>query len=138
MKGDSVSRQYEAFCAIDPLFYDSLSSADVDIEEYPAACRPVPEGWTREPLDDWLIYAPSGATLPPQGWKIHVSARLDNAVRILDTVWNYCVPRGLAFKFIRGPQPLLMRNSKYAPRRGSGKFVTIYPADDADLELVCK
>ena len=30
-----------------------------------------------------------------------------------------------------------MRNSKYAPRRGSGKFVTIYPADDAELELIC-
>ena len=31
-----------------------------------------------------------------------------------------------------------MRNAKYAPRRGSGKFITIYPADDAELELVCK
>jgi hypothetical protein len=31
-----------------------------------------------------------------------------------------------------------MRNAKYAPRRGSGKFITIYPADEAELELVSK
>jgi tRNA A-37 threonylcarbamoyl transferase component Bud32 len=31
-----------------------------------------------------------------------------------------------------------MRNSKYAPRGSSGKFVTIYPRDSAELELACK
>ena len=29
-----------------------------------------------------------------------------------------------------------MRNAKYAPRGGSGKFITIYPADDAELEVI--
>src|SRR6266516_6389482 len=133
----NVERQYEAFCAVDPLFYDSLSTGFVSKREY-AAGRAVPGGWKCEPLDDWLIYAPVGCALPAQGWKIHVSACLDNAPAVLDVVWDYCVPRGLSFKFIRSPEALLMRNAKYAPRRGSGKFITIYPAGEAELELVGK
>ena len=46
--------------------------------------------------DDWLILAPAGCVLPPQGWKIHVSACLDNAGSVLDRVLSYCVPRGLS------------------------------------------
>ncbi|MFG3706494.1 class III lanthionine synthetase LanKC [Micromonospora sp. NPDC047670] len=129
--------RYDSYCAADRLFYDSLGSA-VEQPTFAAARRPVPDGWRSEPLDDWLIYAPQGGTLPQQGWKIHVSATLDNAERVLDTVWDYCVPRGLSFKFLRGPRTLLLRNSKYASRAASGKFVTVYPRDDAELELVCK
>ncbi|WP_433393780.1 class III lanthionine synthetase LanKC [Micromonospora sp. KLBMP9576] len=132
-----MDERYDSYCAADRLFYDSLGSA-VEQPTFAAARRPVPDGWRSEPLDDWLIYAPEGGTLPQQGWKIHVSATLDNAERVLDAVWDYCVPRGLSFKFLRGPRTLLLRNSKYASRAASGKFVTVYPRDDAELELVCK
>ncbi|MEV4465520.1 class III lanthionine synthetase LanKC [Micromonospora echinofusca] len=132
-----MDERYDSYCAADRLFYDSLGSA-VEQPAFAAAQRPVPDGWRSEPLNDWLIYAPDGGTLPQQGWKIHVSATLDNAERVLDTIWDYCVPRGLSFKFLRGPRTLLLRNSKYASRAASGKFVTVYPRDDAELELVCK
>ncbi|MGC4847313.1 class III lanthionine synthetase LanKC [Micromonospora sp. DT15] len=132
-----MDERYDSYCAADRLFYDSLGSA-VAQPVFPAAERAVPTGWRREPLDDWLIYAPDGGSLPQQGWKIHVSAGLANAERVLDAVWNYCVPRGLSFKFLRGPRTLLLRNSKYAARAASGKFVTVYPRDDAELELACK
>ncbi|MBQ0988472.1 class III lanthionine synthetase LanKC [Micromonospora sp. H61] len=132
-----MDERYDSYCAADRLFYDSLGSA-VAQPVFPAAERPTPTGWRREPLDDWLIYAPDGGSLPQQGWKIHVSAGLANAERVLDAVWNYCVPRGLSFKFLRGPRTLLLRNSKYAARAASGKFITVYPCDDAELELACK
>ncbi|MGC4856610.1 class III lanthionine synthetase LanKC [Micromonospora sp. DT4] len=132
-----MDERYDSYCAADRLFYDSLGSA-VAQPVFPAAERPIPTGWRREPLDDWLIYAPDGGSLPQQGWKIHVSAGLENAERVLDAVWDYCVPRGLSFKFLRGPRTLLLRNSKYASRAASGKFITVYPHDDAELELVCK
>ncbi|MEU8424300.1 class III lanthionine synthetase LanKC [Micromonospora sp. NPDC048835] len=132
-----MDERYDSYCAADRLFYDSLGSA-VAQPVFPAADRPVPPGWRRESLDDWLIYAPDGGSLPQQGWKVHVSAGLANAERVLDAVWNYCVPRGLSFKFLRGPRTLLLRNSKYAARAASGKFVTVYPRDDAELELTCK
>src|SRR5262245_26377668 len=132
-----MDRQYEAFCAADPLFYDSLSAGHRSTREF-AGDRPVPDGWTREQVDDWIVLSPGGVDLPPQGWKIHVSACLPNAGSVLDRAWEYCVPRGLSFKFIHSAEALLMRNAKYAPRRGSGKFVTVYPADEVELELVCK
>lgn len=132
-----MDERYDSYCAADRLFYDSLGSA-VAQPVFPAAERPVPTGWRREPLDDWLIYGPDGGSLPQQGWKVHISAGLTNAERVLDTVWDYCVPRGLSFKFLRGPRTLLLRNSKYAARAASGKFITVYPRDDAELELTCK
>ncbi|MGX4654280.1 class III lanthionine synthetase LanKC [Micromonospora sp. SCSIO 07396] len=131
--------RYDAYCAVDPLFYDSLSSASATATGIGYATdRPQPAGWECEVKDDWLIHAPVGGTLPAQGWKIHVSARLDNAERVLTQVMDYCQPRGIPFKHLRGPRMLLMRNSKYARRGGSGKFVTVYPRDDAELELTAK
>src|SRR4051812_28158236 len=112
-----MDKQYEPFCVVDPLFYDAMRSGQARTTEFAAAARPLPDGWQRDVLDDWLVYGPPGASLPPQGWKIHVSACLDNAERILEKVWAYCVPRGLSFKFIHGPRALLLRNAKYA-RRG--------------------
>src|SRR5690606_15984733 len=89
-------------------------------------------------LDDWLSYSPVGLILPKQGWKVHISACLDNAVRVLEKVWDYCLEHQLAFKFLRSPRVLLMRNSKYAGRGSSGKFITVYPRDDAETEKVCR
>ncbi|WFE65726.1 class III lanthionine synthetase LanKC [Micromonospora sp. WMMD714] len=134
-----MDERYDSYCAVDPLFYDSLSSASATATGIGyAADRPQPAGWESEVKDDWLIHAPVGGTLPAQGWKIHVSARLDNAERVLTRVMDYCQPRGIPFKHLRGPRMLLMRNSKYARRGGSGKFVTVYPRDDAELELAAK
>jgi serine/threonine protein kinase len=133
-----MDKQYERFCVVDPHFYDSLSSGHEQATWFAAARRPVPEGWEREALDDWLVYGPAGGSLPDQGWKIHVSACLDNAERVLDQVFQYCQSHGLSFKFIHGRAALLMRNAKYARRGISGKFVTIYPRDEAELEVACK
>jgi serine/threonine protein kinase len=133
-----MDERYDAYCAADPLFYDSLANTTTTTPEFTAATRPLPPGWQREPSDDWLMHGPTDADLPAQGWKIHLSACLDNAERVLATTWDYCVPRGLPFKFLRGPQLLLLRNAKYAPRGSSGKFVTIYPRDPAELEIACK
>jgi hypothetical protein len=133
-----MDERYDTYCAVDPLFYDSLTTTGAEAAGFGVAARGVPEGWRREPSDDWFVYGPDGATLPQQGWKVHVSACLDNAERVLATVWDYCVPRGLSFKFLRGPRMLLLRNAKYAPRGSSGKFVTVYPRDEGELELVCK
>jgi serine/threonine protein kinase len=133
-----VDKHYERYCVADPHFYDSLSSAQPEATWFAAARRPVPDGWQREARNDWLVYGPPGGRPSEQGWKIHVSACLDNADRILDDVFRYCRDRGVAFKFIRGRAALLMRNAKYASRGTSGKFITVYPRDEAELEIVCR
>ncbi len=94
------------------------------------AGRPLPAGWTRTSLGEWQVQVPPGDPVPEQGWKIHVSATQDNAERVLEEVFDYCVPRRISFKFLHGPLALHVRNAKYAPRGASGKLATIYPAND--------
>lgn len=131
-----MEERYSAFCVADPSFYDSAVRNRGDDVDLAVASRPLPEGWSRGELGDWLVYHPAGGDLPPQGWKIHASASLDDAERILEIVWDYCVPRRISFKFIRSLQLLLLRNGKYADRGASGKFVTIYPRDERALEMI--
>jgi hypothetical protein len=129
---------YELYCLADRRFYDTPANRGAEHPDFALCSRPVPDGWDHVPGDMWMHYAPTGLKLPEQGWKIHVSSGLADAERALATVWDYCVPRGIAFKFLRNEPVLVMVNSKSAPRGSSGKLVTIYPTDEAQLELVLK
>jgi hypothetical protein len=133
-----MDTRYEQFCLVDRLFYDSPERAGAGVAGSGGARflagRAVPAGWTAHDREGWTHLVPPDTGLPPQGWKIHVSATLDNAARLLDTVWDYCPPRRLAFKFLADRTTLLLRNAKYADRSGSGKFVTLYPLTAADFE----
>lgn len=126
---------YDVYCITDPLFYDSMIGPSRS-ESFDAAQRPVPVGWKRHVAGSWVVMNPVGASVPQQGWKIHASACPDNAERILETVWAYCTPRRIPFKFLASRNAVLMRNAKYAPRESSGKFVTIYPADVDALGVI--
>ncbi|GAA4636267.1 class III lanthionine synthetase LanKC [Actinoallomurus vinaceus] len=131
-----MEKQYELYCQKDRLFYDVL-----DGQERPAfsiADESLPEGWQRIRRSEWLVYVPPAQQIPHQGWKIHVSACHDNAEGVVTRVRDYCVPRGISFKHLRSVDVLLMRNAKYAPRGGSGKLVTIYPRDEAELQLILR
>ncbi|MDG9714958.1 class III lanthionine synthetase LanKC [Streptomyces sp. DH10] len=127
--------RYDAYCMVDRTFFDAPGEAQD--EEYAfAADRELPEGWRKVRQDDWLVCTPEGTRRPAQGWKVHASGCHDNAEKILDAVHNFCVPRGIPFKFLRGQHILQLRNMKYAARGASGKLVTIYPADERELREV--
>lgn len=147
-----MDNRYEVFCIADRYFYESLDrlsgstlggTADSAgaVPPFETAQREVPAGWRSQRSADWLHIDPStsgettAGAAPTQGWKIHVSAGLHNADKVAAKVWDYCVPRGIAFKFVPGPQLLHLRNSKYARRDTSGKFVTIYPPDEERLHI---
>ncbi|MCY9783532.1 class III lanthionine synthetase LanKC [Nocardiopsis sp. EMB25] len=137
---------YGVFCDADRHFYDtphrlwSGSGASGAVGErdraFEAAERPAPEGWQSHRVGDWLALRPVEHRLPDQGWKIHVSACLDNADSVLARVWDFCVARGIAFKFVPTRYLLHNRNAKYADRGSSGKFVTVYPADDGECASI--
>ncbi|MGB3438822.1 MAG: class III lanthionine synthetase LanKC [Actinophytocola sp.] len=132
-----MDQDYQPFCMADASFYDAMHSEATAGESFPTAVRPLPTGWTLHEQDDWfVINPPVRQDVPLQGWKIHASATQDNAVRVLDTVWDYCVARGISFKFLRSSTALLARVSKYAPRGYAGKLVTIYPENDAACEQI--
>lgn len=132
-----MDKAYELYCFANPVFYDSpTAGVSADKGGFELGRSPAPQGWRYVDLDDWLVCAPQDAQLPRQGWKIHASACLDNAEAILAAVWEYCIPRRIPFKFIRDIDFVFMRNAKYADRGSSGKFVTIYPSDEQQLEVV--
>jgi hypothetical protein len=133
-----VIEQYELYALADPLFYDRVDQRRTEYPDFPISSRPVPEGWEHVATEIWMHYVPAGSSVPPQGWKIHVSSCLDDAERVLAAVWDYCVPRRIAFKFLRSRQVVLMQNSKAAFRGSSGKLVTIYPLDEGQFEIVLK
>ncbi|MEC3976954.1 class III lanthionine synthetase LanKC [Amycolatopsis sp. H20-H5] len=128
--------RYEAFCFADPLFFDEQRDAGVSEDDFAAGLPEPASGWTSGMRGVWRMLRPVARNLPAQGWKIHVSAGLDNAERVLGKVHVYCVEQQVAYKHLRSASVLLMRNSKYAPRDGSGKLVTLYPRDDKEFERV--
>jgi tRNA A-37 threonylcarbamoyl transferase component Bud32 len=125
-----VDQEHALYCLGDPVFYDSAILHLSEDEEFELARRPAPEGWAKLKTGDWVEYDPLDNRLPAQGWKIHASACTESADEILQTVWDYCMQRRIAFKFMRSQQLLFLRNAKYANRGASGKFITIYPADE--------
>ncbi|MEV7415313.1 class III lanthionine synthetase LanKC [Streptomyces sp. NPDC089919] len=131
-----MNNGHAAFCDADRWFYDAPYRRAG--ESFPAALAPVPEGWTSHRSGDWLALRPLGLELPTQGWKIHVSACLDNAETVLGKVHAYCVERRTAFKFVPSRYLLHLRNAKYADRAASGKFLTVYPADAQDCRRIAE
>jgi serine/threonine protein kinase len=132
-----MDQDYQPFCMADPSFYDAMHSTETAGESFATAARALPEGWTISAKDDWLVVNPPvRQDIPLQGWKIHASATQDNADRVLDVVWDYCLARGISFKFLRSSSALLARVAKYAPRGYAGKLVTIYPESDAACERI--
>ncbi|MFD4797315.1 class III lanthionine synthetase LanKC [Streptomyces anulatus] len=139
-----MNPEYAAYCQADRRFYDAPhrspgpgGAADEERSFYAPLRGAVPDGWTRSRRGDWLAYSPDGLRLPPQGWKIHVSAALDNASSVLERVVAHCLEHRLAFKCVPNAGLLALRNAKYADRAGSGKFITVYPPSDEAFPEVC-
>ncbi|MFI1785687.1 class III lanthionine synthetase LanKC [Streptomyces rubiginosohelvolus] len=139
-----MNPEYAAYCQADRRFYDAPhrslgpgGAVDAESSFYAAVRGSAPEGWTRSRRGDWLSYSPDGLRLPAQGWKIHISAALDNAASVLDRVTAHCLEHRLAFKCIPNAGLLGLRNAKYADRAGSGKFITVYPPSEEAFPEVC-
>lgn len=129
-----MDRRYEVYGLTGGPFYDSPATVREQHLEFAPTRRPAPPGWRRTELEDWVVHLPEDRPMPAQGWKVHVSTCMDEAEDVLARVWDFCVDRRVGFKFLRDRNALLLANAKYADRGGSGKTVTIYPADEAELE----
>jgi predicted Ser/Thr protein kinase len=125
---------YEMYCYADRDFYDAVEHCDDAQGRWAVTCRSTPRGWRRVEEGGWLFLWPPDAKLPAQGWKVHVSGCLQNAEHVLEIIWEYCVARRIAFKFLRSREILLLTNSKQADRASSGKLATIYPVGHAETE----
>lgn len=69
---------------------------------------------------------------PDQGWKLHVSATPLSAVEVLDRALDVLVASGTRFKVVSSLNLLAAMNSGAFGATQIGKFITVYPTDDAD------
>jgi Lanthionine synthetase C-like protein/Protein kinase domain len=79
----------------------------------------------------WAYGTPAGVRLPEQGWKLHISATEASAADVLAAAVPVLVAEGAAFKFAATHTIVRLLNSTHADRASGGKFITVYPADDA-------
>ncbi|MET8999347.1 class III lanthionine synthetase LanKC [Amycolatopsis sp. NPDC004169] len=128
--------RHEAFCFADRLFYDEQPENGAPADDL-AKALPVPgPDWVTTERGAWRELHPEGSVLPAQGWQVHVTARPDNASRVLAQVSECCLEHRVAFKHLRSLTTLLTRNSKYASGDGGVELATINPVDDSELERV--
>jgi hypothetical protein len=131
--GRIVEKRYELYCLADPTFYDS-PVAGPDDPDFELAHRTMPGGWARTRQPGVVAYRPVTAMPPGPGWKIHISARIDEAPEVLAKVGEHCLERQLAFGFVRTRSILHLNNAEHADRGSSGTFITVHPAGEAELE----
>lgn len=118
-----------AYAHADPEFYAPLwQVADVGREFAPSSVAP---GWSASRRDIWTTWNASDLVTPDQGWKVHVSARLDRAHDVLDIVAEACFSQRVSFKHLRAELFFLYLHHKHGPRQQAGKFCAAYPADEA-------
>lgn len=135
-----MDMQYLEFCYADPFFYDRVRATGTPASGRMRRYRVQPDrdwaAWDFIESGGWLHATPGDDDLPDQGWKIHCSATLENAQRMLAIVSSYCADEGLHFKFLPSAGDLVRANVKYANRGGSGKFITLYPRDNDECSRV--
>jgi len=78
----------------------------------------------------WIYLAPADVQLPPQGWKLHMSATSRNAGDVLAAVMPIFLGEGVPFKFAANRRLVASLNASDTPRQSAGKFITVYPLDD--------
>ncbi len=114
----------------DRSFYEPLSlykTSDGDFHQ--PLLRILPDEWILERWNLWWNCRHPSSQIPPQGWKIHISATLSNAPPVLLTVARELFAAGASFKFVADRSLLAMVNGKRWHRGGAGKFITAYPKD---------
>jgi serine/threonine protein kinase len=121
-----------------PIFFETIDHYEVNEADFLIPVRRLLRGeWSFQRKDVWFNGTPPegrAKDLPMQGWKIHVSSSLRNALDILNRIVPILDDQDVSFKFALDGNILGMMNSKTWGRQGAGKFVTIYPIDEQDFK----
>jgi serine/threonine protein kinase len=119
------------FALLDPDFFASHEQRQPGMEYRPLVAELESQSWSVLPGGVWTHVVPPQWTSPAQGWKIHLSATPSNARTVLRKVAQLLEAWPAAFKFASDEVMLFTMTSKNWPREGGGKFITIYPPDEA-------
>lgn len=127
--------KYFSPCLDDPMFFIKKDDSKDNSEPYLLS---LPIGWC-EVRDnyEWIDLFSQTCNTPRQGWKVHISATLDNSNKVLDIVSKTCFQCNVEFKHLVSQKRFKERNGKLMDRGYSGKFITCYP-QESQLELFLK
>ena len=122
------------YTLMDDLFYEPVETRYRPLQHYHALVSDllieVDSDWMITRDGFWFFVHPSKRfDMPVQGWKIHVSASVENAESILSRAARVALMNGVPFKFALDKNVLTTMSSKRWTRGGSGKFITMYPSD---------
>ncbi|WP_280447064.1 class IV lanthionine synthetase LanL [Nocardia brasiliensis] len=84
----------------------------------------------------WCHLSPVNYRPPRQGWKLHISATVGSAATVLDRTLGIVLRTECSGKFAASLEQVRRLNSADYPRGGAGKFITVYPRDDAQLRVL--
>ncbi|MEU1128063.1 class III lanthionine synthetase LanKC, partial [Streptomyces sp. NPDC005899] len=124
-------QETQLYCLADRTYFDTPARLPDEESRYRLATDPPPAGWRREAVGLWTSLIPEDAEPAEQGWKIHVSAVPGEAEATLRDTARVCLAHGVPFKFLRSAQALSLMTGKHVNRSGAGKFVAVYPPDEA-------
>ncbi|MFC5160118.1 class IV lanthionine synthetase LanL [Nonomuraea angiospora] len=85
--------------------------------------------------DTWISVHDPHHDIPLQGWKIHISARPGTLGDTLERALPILAGTGCAFKVARSTHRLMELNSGDVDPGAVGKAMTVYPEQDAVVEL---
>ncbi|MFJ6904902.1 class III lanthionine synthetase LanKC [Streptomyces griseoluteus] len=89
----------------------------------------LPHGWNRGRSGVWTVYGPPSGQLADYGWKVHVSATMARAQRVLDIASRILFEAGIPFKHLSDVLRYTWLHHKVGNRAQSGKFIAAYPPD---------
>ncbi len=126
-----------AYQLVDPTFFEPFDRYQPNAAHYVNFVHAyLPDGWRTGRKGVWAFCHPPQDALPTQGWKIHLSATLYNARAVLASAVPVLVSRSVPFKFAADRRIFGLMSGKNWARGGSGKFMTVYPRDDAEFRVL--
>jgi serine/threonine protein kinase len=116
-----------AFMLGDPEHFEPIGRRPIARQFFELARALLPNDWILEKGGMWLMATGPNVQLPQQGFKIHVSATVENAVDVIQAVIPVCASAQTSFKLIADVNLLYLAGCKNFGRGSSSKFITIYP-----------
>ena len=93
------------------------------------------DSWRVDPASDaigtWIYVDKDRSLIPSKGWKLHISATPWSAADVLDRTLPILLSEDACFKFAASIDVLASINEGEGGLGQIGKFMTIYPNDDA-------
>lgn len=131
---------FSPFAVLDPEFFVSFDRRAPGPELRAVAEEVLPpDAWSVvQARGIWTHVHPRGWKALEQGWKLHVSTVPRNAPTVLRTVAEVLRDDPAAFKFASDRRIVDLIHAKNWPRQGGGKFITIYPGDDAHFRRLAQ